>query len=215
MARHALSLLLLSIGLTACSTSSVTGTGSAPVTALVVDPVEFLGGVACVDAPGAMRLYVATVVDVSPPARAGALRIASQALPSSPPVPCHQQVEFTRIVPGREYVADIEGYDRTDIKPDVIGSKIMVDAAGTYVSPRWRTSCGRTHVAEPPSDSGATDAGVVVDAAPSARPQDGGFPYLDCLGPSWPVGGRPPLYGPVCAVGLETITLKGCTPLER
>jgi hypothetical protein len=57
--------VLLAWGLLAgCSETSVPISGVYHPTLVEVSPVEFLGNIPCVEAPGAMRTYVATVFDV-------------------------------------------------------------------------------------------------------------------------------------------------------
>jgi hypothetical protein len=206
-------------GASACGSSTGATTTLTPVTSVVVDPVEFLDGVACLDQPGAMRRYVATLVDVStfshlrPP-----LPIDHLELPSSAPTPCFLAVEFQRVTIGREYVAHVEGYDRDDIAALSPGSPIMVDrVSGAFVPPRWQTWCG----GRPPSLVGGThdgglssDGGSSVDAgsAPTSIPSlDGGF--LDCPRRQHPDGSAPPA-GPVCVYDELAITVRGCEPLS-
>jgi hypothetical protein len=199
------SFLLSVLALSACTTTTTTTTGVPPTTEVVVDPALFLGDVACLDAPGAMRLYVATLTDISPDLGVDA---AAPEMPSSVPTPCGVPVHFQRVVPNRQYVADIQGYDTTAIVPlscwpnvnpltdphaTCAGSPVMVDSkTGAYVAPRWATSCGRSGAATPGSPL-AMDGGV--DSC-----------YLD--------GGQR-LDGPVCAQYLTTVTLRGCEPMHE
>ncbi len=64
--RTALAVLAASVALGACSEEEVPVVRIAHPTLVDVRPEEFLGGVACRDAPGAMRAYVATVYDLGP-----------------------------------------------------------------------------------------------------------------------------------------------------
>src|SRR5262245_38280501 len=64
--RTALAVLAVSVALGACSEEEVPVVRIAHPTLVEVRPEEFLGAVACRDAPGAMRSYVATVYDVGP-----------------------------------------------------------------------------------------------------------------------------------------------------
>lgn len=234
------SVLLALLALPACSTTTSTTTGVPPITELVVDPALFLGNVACLDAPGAMRLYVATLTDISGDI---GLDASPPQMPSSAPTPCGVAVHFQRVVPGRQYVADIQGYDRTDLVPlscwqiadplhdphaTCAGSPIMVDATtGEYVSPRWETSCGRDVPGAPaantaPIDGGATDAAAPAPPAAPVTP-DGGGSAADAAAPAAPVAtdggfnschrdGGQRLGGPVCAEYLTTVPLRGCAP---
>jgi hypothetical protein len=65
------------------------------------------------------------------------------ALPSSAAVPCTERAGSSLVVATRLYVADIQVYDRSDLTPLGAGSPVMVDAKGSFVAPRWTTSCGR------------------------------------------------------------------------
>lgn len=196
--------LALAVASGACNSTTGTATGLTPATAIVVDPAAFLGGVLCDSTPGAMHRYVATLVDVSGLPEAGIQEIE---MPSSPPTPCYQKIQFERITPGREYSAKIQGYDRADLRPSAIGSPIMIDATGAYVPPRWTTSCG--------GQEQLADAGTaLVDAATAAR--DGSIGILDdCRRQLLPDGGPTgDLGGPVCAYSYLTIVMRDCTPLQ-
>jgi hypothetical protein len=239
------SFVLLPLGVAACSQSGVSST-IVPETALAVDPSQFLGAINC----DQMRSYVATIVDMSSrfdrSVRAGTVRldagIGEFALPSSGPTPCFQTVLFERIVTGRQYRAEVDGYDRYpgDIEPIAVGSRIMVDKATppAYVAPLWKTTCNKswsppsTERGRSPTDGSIeTDAGELVDGggsgtadgqAPSVFPDAAVPPYLDCRGNRLRDGGgadgaaapRPWLGGPVCAVDFETITFNSCEPLK-
>jgi hypothetical protein len=158
-----------------------------PATAISLQPAQFLGDVPCLDAPGALRRYVATLIDVSHYGEAGPPP-GDFVIPSVGPVPCHQGVEFHRIEEGHQYVAEIEGYDRKDIVALQVGSRIMVDSAtGAVVSPRWTASCGRGVEGEGGSisgaEAGAHDSGVLEGGAPEGgRTVDAGVP--DAAGPA-------------------------------
>jgi len=209
----------------ACSTSSVTGTTFTPVTAIVVDPAQFLGGVACIDAPGAMRSYVATLYEVAS-TRAGLVR--TRALPSSAPTACFRQVQFQGVRVGAQYVADVDGYDRDDIVPLEPGSRTVV-ASGSRtktVPPRWTTSCGTgpSVIGDAGRPGSAKDGGA--EASGSARRGiDAGTPApaeaLDAACPAQfvtvapPSGWTPPLNGPVCAQAQASLIIQGCAPLQE
>lgn len=193
--------------LAGCTSGSSEVVDTFAVTSVAVNPENFLGGgVACVES--GMRAYVATLTDVS----AGGELESDFPLPSSAPTPCFLEVRFERVVIGREYVADVQGYDRDDIVPlgcypdnaaGCGGSPVMVDrATGEYVAPRWTTSCGR-HRTEPG-----------VDAGPPPETYDAGLrEYGDCRGRAAAPGERPWLDGPVCVQSLVTIPVRGCDPL--
>lgn len=190
---------LLGLLVAACGDDSATGTISRP-TLVSVDPAT-LAGVACADAPGALRQYVATLADTSPffeaavvsdelcesqcswftasgefvaPAddqaltdhgqggagnaaagtagataldTTGLFRVCATVcdwipLASSPPTDCSVGVGFGFVTPGHRYVARIDGYDRDDLLPAVVGEPQLVDpATGTPVQPRWVWLC--------------------------------------------------------------------------
>lgn len=104
------------------------------VTRIVVSPDEFLGELSC-GLPGGMVSYQATLFDVTE-----GLHRAFQ-LPSSPIVSCFSDVNFERVVQGHNYVATVVGFDRDDLRAQNPGSPILVDKAGTSVTPRWSTTC--------------------------------------------------------------------------
>ncbi len=113
-------------------------------TLVAVEPDAFLGDVPCLSSPGAMRRYVATLEDVTGDLGGEDADIDSFVLPSSPPVSCVVPVAFGFVVPDHRYVADVQGYDRTDLVPLAPGSPVMLTTdSGEVVEPRWTTSCGR------------------------------------------------------------------------
>jgi hypothetical protein len=125
-------------------------------TSIVIDPVAFLQGIPCSDAPGAMRSYVATITDRADtdPATPGTQAFT---LPSSGPTPCSQRVQFRYVVSGHTYTAEIDGYELpadqlTPAGGDGSGSRQMdaQDEMGSLVeaSPRWRIRCGERTVQE-------------------------------------------------------------------
>jgi len=166
-------LLGVAAGLAACVDSGGGGTGITYPTLIAVAPEDFLGRVRCANAPGGLRRYVVTLHDVTDEGE-------GFALPSSGPVDCLLEVKFGFVVPGHRYVARVDGYDRTDIRPlgppDVAnsGSPVMVDTAtGEYVAPRWTSACSGGPAdradSEPPPDAGAPDSEVPdSDVADSA-----------------------------------------------
>jgi hypothetical protein len=131
-----------------CDDSSAGNPVPPPPTQIVVDPEQFDSAVACVDAPGGMRLYVATLFDVSE---------GDAALPqlaSSPPTPCTIPVAFGYVEPGRKYRAEVDGYDVEDLVPLTAGNRLLQDdETGELVAPRWRASCGN------PISGGSGDGG--------------------------------------------------------
>lgn len=113
-------------------------------TMVAVSPENFLGEVACADRPGAMRTYVATLIDVSDDLVDAGSAVKKFALPSSKPLTCTHPVGFGRVVTGHRYIADVEGYEQTDLEPAAPGSPLMLDRdTGELVTPRWHTRCGQ------------------------------------------------------------------------
>jgi hypothetical protein len=146
-----------------CADTSTLPTTIVHPTLVEVWPNQFLQGVPCLDAPGAMRSYVATVYDLGPVDEDGD-GVADEevegdsslegdaseselgfALPSSGPVACTQPVGFGQVTPGNAYRAEIFGYDRPNLVRLAPGVAIMVDAdTGERVEPRWSARCGDT-----------------------------------------------------------------------
>lgn len=167
-----------------CSDSTPTTTEVVHPTLVAVSPQEFLGNVPCLDAPGAMRRYVATLWDVTGTSAdtgegggtgsdgaAGATFDEPFALPSSRPVPCSEEVGFAFVVTGHRYVASIAGYDRDDLLPLEAGVPIVVDAeTRERVEPRWTTRCGD----ERPVTSYGSVTRIVRDCAPLVDVDPGG-----------------------------------------
>lgn len=139
------------LALFGCDDSSGGTELAPPPTMIVVDPEQFDGAVSCVDAPGGMRLYVATLFDVAQDYDA-----AVPELPSSPPTRCTTQVGFGYVEPGRKYRAEIDGYDLDDLEPLTDGNRLLRHRdTGDLVAPRWRASCGNPL----PEGSGSGDGG--------------------------------------------------------
>lgn len=105
---------------------------------IVVDPQQFDSAVACVDAPGGMRLYVATLFDLAEDFDAALPQLAS-----SPPTPCTTPVGFGYVEPGRKYRAEIDGYDLDNLEALTAGNRLLRRRdTGDLAVPRWRASCG-------------------------------------------------------------------------
>jgi hypothetical protein len=67
-------------------------------------------------------------------------------LPSSGLVDCNVPVGFSFVAIGHEYMARVEGYERTDLVPLTTGSPVMTDPdSGDVVAPTWVWAC--THPA--------------------------------------------------------------------
>jgi hypothetical protein len=168
-------------GLTAgCFEESGGAAGISSKTLIAVAPSDFLGKVPCLNAEGAMRVYVATAFDITE----GALEGSSEpiVLPSAAPTICHQTTAFGLVAPLHDYVVRIEGYDTNDIHPLDRGSPVMLDPQGRFVSPRWTSLCtgSRSTSAEGGADSGAAageDSGVAGgEDSGGAAAEDSGSP---------------------------------------
>jgi len=113
--------------------------GQAPPTEIAVDPVEFLGALPCSSDPGAAKAYVAILTDATPG--------FDFTLAAGPPAACSSRMAFRFINAGNVYTAEVDVYD---VAADQLfpaggsgsGSRVMHDAAGNVVAPRWRTQCG-------------------------------------------------------------------------
>jgi hypothetical protein len=163
-ARGAFAWFAIGGALAGCGEGTVPIVGFAHPTLVEVSPDDFLGDVTCVDAPRAMRRYVATVFDVGPDDGAGGESSGDAgnadttgfALPSSTVVggddnavaiPCTQSVGFSHVVPGNRYRAEVDGYDRDDLIALAAGQSIMLDPLTLErVAPRWTTKCGKPPV---------------------------------------------------------------------
>jgi hypothetical protein len=164
----------VALGLAACVDSGGGDTGIVYPTLIAVAPEDFLGrDVRCANAPGGLRRYVVTLHDVTD----------GFVLPSSGPVDCLLEVKFAHVIPEHRYVARVDGYDRTDIRPlgapDAAnsGSPVMVDAStGEYVAPRWTSTCSgapdRRADSAPPPDGGAPDSDLPDSDIPDAGGSD-------------------------------------------
>lgn len=151
--RWALPVLVVGGASSAC-TDDETVALDTPPTEIAVDPLEFLGDLPCSADQGAARSYVAAATDVT----------AGFVLAASPPAPCSTRVAFRHIVIGHAYSAEVDVYDvpAEDLFPaggESSGSRVMLDATGQVVAPRWRTRCG---VGASGPATAVEDASVVV-----------------------------------------------------
>ena len=138
--RSASTLVLVALGALSCSTSTTDTTTTTVVTSLVVTPGAFLGSTPCSAAPGGLRSYVATLVDLS----------ASPSGPSSSlPTSCAQKVAFLGVTVGKRYSVTIAGYEEPAGALTPLGgpssgaSAMLVRASGASAAPRWTTTCAR------------------------------------------------------------------------
>jgi hypothetical protein len=133
-----------------CSDSSGGGGVQAP-TLVAVSPEYFLGDAPCVqEGPGLIR-YSATVLDVTDDPDGFELQ-------SSGLVSCLRGVAFSFVVPEHRYIAEIRGYDRSDLKPESAGSPNAVDPEGRVVRARYSTRCG--YRSDPSGEGGAGSEGI-------------------------------------------------------
>jgi hypothetical protein len=171
----------LSIALGACTTSGSSGSSGPAPTMVSVDPSAFLGDVACSAAPGALRSYVATLVDVTDPTE-------PFTLPSAQAVACSLPTGFYFVLPGHTYLATVDGYEAPadELVPcggATSGARRMLpkgktDCARDAVAPRWTAACGQATGTAAVSaefanvlfgacdalvDHGASDTAIVVD----------------------------------------------------
>lgn len=167
-----------------CSVSGGS-TGPTTPTLIAVSPLDFTGDVPCVDAPGAMRSYVVTLYDLGTaeaPQEPFALpsSVVRQADDRFTPAHCESAAAFSFVVPGHRYDAEIEAYDRDDLHALGAGSRKLIDATGSYVPPRWTTTCGR-------KQGGAASEGPVTAAWYLTRFVRGCAP-LETAQPATPTG---------------------------
>lgn len=161
----------------ACDSGGGSGGFVPPPTTIVVNPENFATNLTCLDAPGALRAYVATLFDVT-----GDFEGEAPALPSSPLTPCDRSIDFGYVEPGRRYRAEIDAYDRTDLSPLSDGNRLLRESqgAGQLVAPRWRASCGNSSNAT--SDAGALGDGGAPDflQGPAEAFLNTAVPVLGC-----------------------------------
>lgn len=203
-------LALAAVALGGCPESGDLNEDFTVPTSISVDPAGFLGDVPCSNAAGAMRSYVATVIDRTDPA-------ALFTLPSSPPTPCSTRVQFRFVVPGHLYSAEIDGYEQradelTPYGGEGSGSRHLLDAAGAPVEPRWTTGyCAEVSARESvttfvgacdPLEDRGVPGSTVIRVDPSAAlgglrcAADGGDVLSFDVLPE--AGGLPPVLGIAC-----------------
>lgn len=143
--------LALAASMAFLASCTVAGGGTGPTTPTLVGvaPSDFMGDVPCTAAPGAMRRYVVTLFDLGTAAEpqtpfALPSSVVRQSDGSFAPVGCETPTAFSFVIPGHRYDAEVEVYDREDLRAVGAGSRHLVDSSGQYVPPRWTTTCGRT-----------------------------------------------------------------------
>lgn len=155
----AIALGLLASPMVGACNDGAAGASATLYTEIYVEPTSFRGEVPCSALPGGMKSFVGTLTDVSATGadKDPALRTG---LSSSPPATCTTRVGFSSVTTNHFYVGEVDGYDRDacapgDTSPSCIaplggsasGSRIMVDASGAVVPPRWTTTCGDPTIA--------------------------------------------------------------------
>ncbi len=184
------SLLLPIVVMALCATGCLTESAGTNVlsttplpTSIYVDPQDFLGDVACDGRDGAMKSYIATLVDRTQPE-------APITLPWSPPTSCTQPVYFRYVTAEHVYDAKVKGYEEladTLVPAGGVVSgngnlkdKAAIEAAGgnesqvPILEPRWVTDCitptsvntnGPAPVLGclPLDDRGSSPTGILVD----------------------------------------------------
>jgi len=129
-----------------------------------VSPEDFLGTLPCLDAPGAMRTYVAVLRHRGPadddgvagehgyPQGVGGEGGAPAGIDpaeSSPLLACTSTIGFGMVRPDHRYLADVYAFDRDDLELATpagdLGpwdAPVVIDeATGDPVAPRWTTRC--------------------------------------------------------------------------
>jgi hypothetical protein len=125
-----------------CGSSNTTTLALEAQTLIGVDPKDFTEEGAC---GTTLKSYVGTLFDVT--GSDGISDAGVSATPflvgSSPPTPCDRAIVFNYAVAAHAYEVNLDGYDRSDIKPAVPGSSAMVtvDANQTFVARRWTAVC--------------------------------------------------------------------------
>jgi hypothetical protein len=170
----------------ACSSTPTTATKIVRPQLVAVDPDDFLLSVHCVPVPNAdtsaddvaagdahpdaARSYVATLFDVTPDVDGG---VPNPGIPlaSSPPTTCVQPVTFSYVTAGHRYVAEVDAYDQfpDKLSPISPGSRLLSDAQGIRILPRWIATCGG-YPPSPSLDAGTEAAGASGTDDDEARP---------------------------------------------
>lgn len=169
-------------------------------TRMVVQPQDFLGSVPCVAAPGAMRSYQVTLLDVTEDLPGP--QSEPFALPTSSVVPCEVPVGFQFVVPGHRYVARVAAFDLdpSELSQPSPGYPAVVDASGRVVAPRWTTTCHGTPEALAAAQGVDLGAGGAGSAAQGGAGGAGGEGAMDV-----PRG--------ALAVTNAQVPVRGCEPL--
>jgi len=199
-----------------CASEGGAEAGIVHPTLIAVSPQDFLGDVPCSDAAGAMRSYVATLIDVSQELGTDAEHVTEFRLPSAGPVSCKDTVAFRFVAAGHRYVAEIAGYDRDpgeQLKPFEPGSAVMRDSDRNVVEPRWTTSCGRVALVRNAVADAGTDAALEDGAADA---EAGNEPAADAgVGAGYALNGSAAVrMQSTTAVSRTTRYVRACEPLD-
>lgn len=185
-------LFLLALAPFACAEDPDDGGFIPKRTQIRVTPSAFLGSVPCHEG-GGMETYQARLIDVTEGYE------KAFALPYSKVTSCTQSLDFQYVTPASEtgpahiYIAEVVGFDRSDIEQQTPASPVVVDEDGQSVVPRWTTTCwGRDGVTPPDFSMG----GAASDAESEAGGATGDLPYG------------------VQAQTETTVVVRGCEPLE-
>jgi hypothetical protein len=201
-------------GLAAAITWSCTDSGSSEVetplpTAIVLQPIDFRGVVPCsatgTTEAGKIGSYQATLIDVTEGLQSGTETFT---LPSSNIVPCEQAVVFMFVVPGHSYIAQVDAFERRDLKArspglrQVVASSEPSDGTGQSIPPTWTTTCyGSAESLDAVSGGGAGGGGGVGGAGGDAALGGGGL------------GGSGTTSIGVMALPNAQLPVRGCQPL--
>ncbi|HEY8946896.1 MAG TPA: hypothetical protein VIM73_21785 [Polyangiaceae bacterium] len=143
--RASLGVALLCSASVGCGDDDDFSSSGNDLTIVEVVPEAFLGSVPCGAEPGAVAVYVATLVDLGPVSGTAGRPSTDFVLPSSSPAGCTRSVAFGSVVGRHEYRALIEGYDRSDLVQPAAGVPILLDPeSGEIVPPRWTAECAPT-----------------------------------------------------------------------
>lgn len=208
-----LALLALAAAITWSCTDSGSNEVETPLpTAIVVQPIDFRGAVPCSttgsNEAGKVGSYQATLIDVTEGLPGGSETFT---LPSSNIVPCEQSVVFMFVVTGHRYIAQIDAFERRDLKARTPGLRQVVaasepsDGSGQAIAPTWTTTCyGSAESLDAVSGGGAGGQGG-----------GGGGPGGDAALGGGGLGGSGTTSIGVMALQNAQLPVRGCEPLTQ
>jgi hypothetical protein len=143
-------LLLIGVA-SACNQTAAVNTSYIPISSgLIVSPSLFSDGVPCGPAPGAMKVYRATLFNVTEEEET---RHAVSGL-----ISCDRDALFEGVTVGDRYVAEVEAFDADDL---TVRSGKVLDDDGDVVQPTWTTRCeGSRSAGEGGTGGEASEIGV-------------------------------------------------------